>query len=173
MGLKRTNQKRPARLKRTDQRLKRRINNQMPMHLDNLENTMAEISLLDGFLFDDKNYLKTRNSKLKELKAEALDTTVDIIVRQQLKDYEFAKYIKQNPKIIAKVLRNIEKKMASIREKYRQIEEIDYSKLSEKQIKEIEKLKKEYFQLYLKKQNIRELSKLSHKQIAELGKLKH
>ena len=79
----------------------------------------------------------------------------------------------QNPKIIAKVLRNIEKKMASIREKYRQIEEIDYSKLSEKQIKEIEKLKKEYFQLYLKKQNIRELSKLSHKQIAELGKLKH
>ncbi len=80
---------------------------------------------------------------------EALDTTIDTILRQQLKEYEFAKYIKQNPKIIAKVLRNIEKEMASIRGKYRQIQETDYSKLSEKQIKEIkeskEKLKKIIF----------------------------
>jgi len=38
---------------------------------------------------------------------EALDTTIDTILRQQLKEYEFAKYIKQNPKIIAKVLRNL------------------------------------------------------------------
>lgn len=159
--------KRIINLKRTNKNLKT-LKNKQEMHLNNIEANLVELKTFEPLYLEDPEFLDTWKTKIKEINNEKFNASVNSALIKQINEQKFARYVRKNPEIIKRKLKNINEKITKTKKML-----VTLKGKNIKHRKEIEtKLKNELKKLLLEKNTLAKYTKLNIKEISELGKLK-